>query len=42
VKSRDLETWTPLTWQLEMPPGARHGTVFAVKEKILKSLLAQK
>jgi hypothetical protein len=42
VRSRDLETWTPLTGQLEMPPGARHGTVFAVQEKILKSLLAQK
>jgi hypothetical protein len=42
VKSRDLKSWTPLTGQREMPPGARHGTVFAVKEKILTSLLAQK
>ena len=42
VRSRDLETWTPLTGQLEMPPGARHGTVFAVPEKVLKGLLAKK
>jgi len=41
VKSRDLKTWTSLTDQLQMPPGARHGTVFAVPEKILKGLLAK-
>jgi hypothetical protein len=42
VKSRDLKIWTPLTGQLEMPPGARHGTVFAMPEKVLKGLLAKK
>ena len=31
-----------LTAELQMPPGARHGTVFAVPEKILKGLLAAK
>jgi hypothetical protein len=40
VRSRDLKTWTALGAELEMPPGARHGTVFAVPEKILKGLLA--
>jgi hypothetical protein len=40
VRSRDLATWTALGAELEMPQGARHGTVFAVPEKILKGLLA--
>jgi hypothetical protein len=41
VKSRNLKDWTPVTDELQMPPGARHGTVFTVPEKILKGLLAQ-
>jgi hypothetical protein len=40
VRSRDLKTWTALGAGLETPAGARHGTVFAVPEKILKGLLA--
>jgi Glycosyl hydrolases family 43 len=40
VKSRDLKTWTALGAELEMPPGARHGSVVAVSERILKGLLA--
>lgn len=40
VRSRDLTTWTAMGAELEMPPGARHGTVVAVPEKILKGLLA--
>ena len=40
VRSRDLKTWTSLGAELQMPPGARHGTVFAVPEKILRGLLA--
>jgi hypothetical protein len=40
VKSRDLKTWTGLGAELQVPPGARHGTVVAVPEKILKGLLA--
>jgi len=40
VRSRDLKTWTALGAELEMPPGARHGSVLAVPEKILKKLLA--
>jgi hypothetical protein len=42
VKSRDLKTWAPLAGEIQMPPGARHGTVFAVPDKILKGLLAMK
>jgi len=38
--SRDLKTWTALGAELEMPAGARHGSVLAVPEKILKGLLA--
>ncbi|MGE5198355.1 MAG: glycoside hydrolase family 43 protein [Rhodospirillaceae bacterium] len=40
VTSRDLKTWTALGAELEMPPGARHGSVVAVSEKTLKGLLA--
>jgi hypothetical protein len=40
VRSRDLQSWTALGAALQMPPGARHGTVLAVSEKILKGLLA--
>jgi hypothetical protein len=40
VKSRDLRTWTALGAELAMPPGARHGSVVAVPERILKGLLA--
>jgi hypothetical protein len=42
VRSRDLKTWAALGAELEMPPGARHGTVLAVPERILKRLLAAK
>jgi hypothetical protein len=41
VKSRDLKTWTPLAAEIQMPPGARHGTVFAVPAKVLKGLFAK-
>jgi hypothetical protein len=41
VKSRDLKTWTALGAELEMPPGARHGTACAVPERILDGLLAR-
>ena len=40
ARSRDLSTWTALGAELEMPPGARHGSVLPVSEKILKGLLA--
>jgi hypothetical protein len=40
VRSRDLRTWIAMGAELTMPPGARHGSVVAVPEKILKELLA--
>jgi len=40
VRSRDLKSWTAMGAELEMPPGARHGSVVAVPEKILRGLLA--
>jgi hypothetical protein len=40
VRSRDLKTWTAMGAELEMPPGARHGTVLTVPDRILKGLLA--
>jgi len=40
VRSRDLKTWAALGAELEMPPGARHGSVLAVPERVLKGLLA--
>jgi hypothetical protein len=39
VRSRDLKTWTAMGAELKMPPGARHGSVVAVSEEILKGLL---
>jgi len=42
VRSRDLKAWAPLAGEIQMPPGARHGTVFAVPDKILKGLLGKK
>jgi hypothetical protein len=42
VMSRDLKAWAPLAGEIQMPPGARHGTVFAVPDRILKGLLAKK
>ena len=42
IRSRDLKTWAALDAGLEMPAGARHGTVLAVPEKILRGLLAAK
>jgi len=40
VRSRDLKAWAALGAELTMPAGARHGTVFAVPEKVLAGLLA--
>jgi beta-xylosidase len=42
LKSRDLVRWEPITDQLVTPPGIRHGTVFAVTEAALDTLLATK
>ncbi len=41
VKSRDLKTWVPITDALKMPPGARHGSILSVPEKIAEGLLSK-
>jgi hypothetical protein len=40
VRSRDLKTWTGLGADLQVPPGARHGTVVVVTDRVLRGLLA--
>jgi hypothetical protein len=40
VKTSDFKTWEPVTDTLVMPPGVRHGTVFAVPDAVLNKLLA--
>lgn len=40
MRSRDHgETWEDITSQVRLPPGIRHGTVFAVPDNILKNLI---
>jgi hypothetical protein len=39
VVSRDLKTWTDITAELEMPEGARHGTVFKATRPIVQRLI---
>jgi len=40
LRSKDLKTWTPITTELMMPKGIRHGTAFAVPSEVLEPLLA--
>jgi Glycosyl hydrolases family 43 len=39
LRTADFEHWTPITDQLHMPGGIRHGTAFPVTEEILQGLL---
>lgn len=39
VSSKDLKTWEDISDKVIFPEGMRHGTIFAVDEKILESLL---
>ena len=39
VVSHNLKEWTDISEHLEMPPGIRHGTIFAVSSKELDKLL---
>lgn len=39
-KTHDFESWIPITTNLVMPKGIRHGTPFAISEAILQGLLA--
>jgi hypothetical protein len=39
LKTKDFQTWTSITEQLDIPEGVRHGTAFPVSEAILQGLL---
>lgn len=38
-RSKDLETWEPITDKINFPRGARHGTTFKVDAAVLEKLL---
>lgn len=39
IRSTDLKTWTDISSQIDLPPGTRHGSAFAVPEEIAAALL---
>jgi hypothetical protein len=39
VRTRDFKTWEDISSQLVMPPGMRHGTVFAVPRDVYSKLV---
>jgi len=39
ITSTDLVNWTEISYQLELPKGIRHGTVFTVTQKELQKLV---
>lgn len=39
VKTTDFKTFTPADNEISVPEGHKHGTIFKVKQKVLKSLL---
>lgn len=39
VKTTDFKTFTPLTREISVPEGHKHGTIFKVKKKMLKKIL---
>ena len=39
VASRDLQTWADITADLEMPEGARHGTIFKAARSVVERLI---
>jgi len=41
VRSKDMQNWEIITDSVSFPEGARHGTVFKVREKVLDKLLAE-
>src|SRR5262249_27252856 len=41
MRSKDLKTWQDATADLQMPKGARHGTVFRVDRTIADRLIRQ-
>jgi beta-galactosidase len=38
IRSKDLKGWEDITDEIELPPGARHGTAFRVSREIVKRL----
>ncbi|UDQ97091.1 glycoside hydrolase family 43 protein [Lentisphaerota bacterium WC36G] len=42
IKSKDMKIWTSINKELKLPKGIRHGTVFAVSDKVLEKLLQEK
>lgn len=42
IASRDLQHWVDISAQVQLPAGARHGTVFGVAPAVLTGLLALK
>ena len=42
IKSKDLQTWTDISDQLELPKGLRHGTILKISGKELDKLKAVK
>jgi len=41
VSTRDFKTFTPIDDKISVPEGHKHGTIFKVKEKVLKKLLKE-
>jgi hypothetical protein len=41
IKSSDLENWTDISDTINFPEGTRHGTIFKVKESVLKNIRSQ-
>ena len=41
VSTRDFLTFTPIDDRISIPAGHKHGTVFRVKERVLKKMLKQ-
>lgn len=39
VKTSDFKTFTPLSNEISVPEGHKHGTIFKVKKKVLKKIL---
>lgn len=39
IRSKDLKNWEDISTLVHLPKGLRHGTIFKVKEKIVKKLI---
>lgn len=41
VKTQDFQTFTPIDDEISVPSGHKHGTIFKIKESLLKKILEQ-